>query len=362
MSMSLGLSSRLLKVRSLNRGLVYSWRLTKFYVNQFVEHGTILKGANVLVSKAQKWLKCDKVWGMPYRYVIDPLNVCNLRCPLCPTGLGTLGRKRGMMAFEDFKLLIDQITPYAFSVELYNWGEPFLHPEIFEMIQYASSQKIGVKLSSNLNRFNRDMAVKTVHSGLDLVIVSVDGATQGTYEKYRRGGNLDRVLENVRILVEEKIKAKTRTPFIILRMLVNRHNEHEIEKMRQVASEIGVDAYTIGTLFIDTTDQAQIEEWLPSDENLSYYDYSADRIENVWHCSDLWESVTINWDGGLAPCCWLHDKGHDYENAFDRPLKEIWNGEAYISSRRVFAFGGPKDGSTETICTTCKGRPQYLKD
>ena len=59
---------------------------------------------------------------------------------------------------------------------------------------------------------------------------------------------------------------------------------------------------------------------------------------------------------------WLHEKGHDYENVYDRPLKEIWNGEAYVSSRRVFAFGGPKDGPVETICTVCKGRPLYLKD
>lgn len=356
------LTTRLVRTRSFRRGLKSNWRLFRFYVDRSVKYTTPLKVVNLIAAKSQKWLKREKVWGMPFRYTIDPLNVCNLRCPLCPTGLGTLGRERGKMTPQQFYNLIDQVSPYAYTVEMYNWGEPFLHPQIFEMISYASSKRIAVRLSSNMNRFSPEMAKKAVQSGLDAVLVSVDGATQEVYEKYRRGGNLERVLENVRSLVAAKKQAGSRTPFITLRMLINKYNEDQIESMRQIADDLDVDAFTLGTTFVDTTDPKQIDEWLPKDEALSYYDYSAEKLENVWHCADLWESVTINWDGGLAPCCWLHEKGHDYENVYDRPLKEIWNGEAYVSSRRVFAFGGPKDGPIETICTVCKGRPLYLKD
>lgn len=333
-----------------------------FHLRYFIEHSTPRKIVNYTLTKAQKWSRRDQVWGMPYRYVIDPINVCNLRCPLCPTGLGILGRKRGKMCLQDYQHLIDQITPYAYLVELYNWGEPFLHPDIFEIIRYASSKRIVVKVSSNLNHFNQEMAAKTVDSGLDWLLVSIDGSSQETYEKYRKGGNLSKVLENVRLLVEEKRRKNAHSPFIVTRILVNKHNEHQIEELRQTCEQIGVDAFTVGTLFIDTTKPEQAQEWLPENEDLSYYDYSADRLENVWHCADLWESMTINWDGGLAPCCWLHDKKHDYENALSRPLKDIWNGDAYISSRRVFAIGGAKEGPSKTICTVCKGKPQYLKD
>lgn len=348
--------------RSLNRGLKNTLRVNRFWLSQFVEHSTPRKVLNAFLAKSQKYLKRDKVRGMPYRYTIDPLNVCNLRCPLCPTGLGTLGRKSGKMELEKFQGIIDQIEPYAYLAELYNWGEPFLHPQIFEMIRYASERKISVRMSSNLNRFNAEMARQTVESGLDALTVSVDGATQETYEKYRRKGNLENVLDNIRLLVEEKRRQGSSKPFIVFRMLINRYNEHEIADMRQIAEGLGVDAFNTGTTYVDTNDRAQVEEWLPTVEELSYYDYSAEKIENVWHCSDLWESVTINWDGGLAPCCWLHDQNNDLDNVFERPLKDIWNGDAYISSRRVFAFGGPKDGPVETICTVCKGRPQYLKD
>ena len=349
-------------IRSLNRGVKSTLRVNLFWVNQFLEHSTPRKAVNVFLAKTQKYLKRDRVVTMPYRYTIDPLNVCNLRCPLCPTGLGTLGRKSGKMEFEKFTSIIDQIEDYAYLAELYNWGEPYLHPQIFDMISYASERRIGVRMSSNLNRFDAEMARKTVDAGLDALTVSVDGTTQETYEKYRRKGDLENVFNNIRLLVDEKRRRKSSKPFIVLRMLINRYNEHQIEEMREIAWELGVDAFNTGTTYVDTTDKAQIAEWLPTTEELSYYDYSAEKMENVWHCSDLWESVTINWDGGLAPCCWLHDTKNDIDNVFDRPIKEIWNSDAYISSRRVFAFGGAKDGPVQTICTTCKGRPLYLKD
>ena len=230
--MDMGFQVKLWKVRSINRGLNNSWRLKFFYVNRFIEHSTPRKATNVLAAKAQKWLKRDKVWGMPYRYTIDPLNVCNLRCPLCPTGIGTLKRARGKMSLENFQNLIDQITPYAYLVELYNWSEPFLHPQIIEMIVYASTRKISVRMSANLNRFNRDMARKTLESGLDAVIVSVDGATQATYEKYRRKGNLATVLKNIQLLSK-----RNGLPKAVLLLLHCGYSSIVITKMKLVKCE-----------------------------------------------------------------------------------------------------------------------------
>jgi radical SAM protein with 4Fe4S-binding SPASM domain len=317
---------------------------------------------NLALAKAQKRLKFTRVWGMPYRYNIDPTNVCNLRCPVCPTGLGTLGRERGSMEFEDFKLIVDQIAKYAYVLELYNWGEPFLHPRIFDMIRYAHKCRISVRLSSNLNYFDCEMAEKTVASGLDRIIIAVDGSTQEVYERYRKGGDLSNVLDNVSLLVEEKKRQNSAYPFILLRTLVHRHNEHQIDEIRQIAENLDVDGFSTGGFFVDTTDPAQVEEWLPAEEAQSYYDYSADSLENVWNCSDLWESMVINWDGGVAPCCWLHRKENDFDNVFEKSVAEIWNNDAYIRSRSVFTRGGLQDGSEKTICTVCKGRPMYLKD
>jgi MoaA/NifB/PqqE/SkfB family radical SAM enzyme len=298
--------------------------------------------------------------GMPYRYNIDPINVCNLRCPLCPTGLGTLQRERGRMSFEAYQKIIDQIAPYACILDLYNWGEPFLHPQIFDMIHYADRHDIFVRLSSNLNHFDRGMAERTVTSGLHALIVSLDGATEETYQKYRRGGKLSRVVKNVEMLMETKKQTESRLPYVTLRMLINRYNEQEIEDVRQMAADLGVKLFTIGTLFVDARDKEQADEWLPQNERFSYYDYSSERLQNVWHCADLWEAMVINWDGGISPCCWIQNAEHDFDNILAKPLEDIWNNAAYISARRVFAFGSAKPGSVETICAVCQGHPEYL--
>ncbi|HID87236.1 MAG TPA: radical SAM protein [Anaerolineae bacterium] len=354
----LGLRLRIILARVRTRGL--PGKVLRFSAREFLRCSTPRKLTNFALAKVQKWLRRDRLVSMPYRYFIDPLNVCNLRCPLCPTGRGELMRPQGKMNLEDFKRLVDQIAPYAYSVQLFNWGEPFLHPHIFDMIRYASQRRISVQLSSNLNYFSEEMAEQAVASGLARLLVPVDGATEETYQKYRRGGRLEIVIRNLRLLVEAKRRAGSSTPFITLLTLVNRYNEHELGQLRQMAADLGLDSFSTCPIFVNTRDREQVEEWLPEDERLSYYDYSAEQLENVWHCADLWESCTINWDGGVAPCCWLQDPSHDFDNAFTKPLREIWNSEAYISSRRVFSFGGPRKGPEQTICTRCRGRPEYL--
>ena len=173
-------------------------------------------------------------------------------------------------------------------------------------------------------------------------------------------------MRNLRYLVDARRAANADQPFIMVRMLINRYNEGEVETLRETIMDIGPDIFVTGDLFIDTTDAAQRQEWLPLDAGNSPYVYQNDgdgqpAIENVWHCSDLWESMTINWDGGVAPCCWVHNHEHDFANALQQPIREIWNADAYVSARRVFAFGEPQTGPEDVICTTCRGRPHYLR-
>ncbi|MGD8398005.1 MAG: radical SAM protein, partial [Anaerolineae bacterium] len=238
-------------------------RIYRFHLGEFVRCSTPRKLANLIRIKAQQWLRRERVAGLPYHYFIDPINVCNLRCPLCPTGRGVLARPRGRMDLEDLKRIVDEIAPYAYRIELYNWGEPLLHPDILEMIRYARGKRIMVGLSSNLNRLDRETAQQLVTSGLSQLVVSIDGADQETYAAYRRRGQLDRVLENLGLLVEARQALGSRTPFLIWRMLVGRHNETQVEDVARLAHEMGVDSFTTGLLYVDTRDPGQVAEWLP---------------------------------------------------------------------------------------------------
>jgi MoaA/NifB/PqqE/SkfB family radical SAM enzyme len=318
---------------------------------------------------------------MPFQYFVDPINVCNLHCPLCPTGRGILARPRGRMSLSVFCEIIDQIAPYAYRIELYNWGEPLLHPEIAEMVAYAHQNRMSTGLSSNLNRLDAELAERLVRSGLSQLLVSIDGASQETYAAYRQGGSLEAVLRNVRLLADTRRALGSVTPFIATRMLVGKHNEGEIVATRRLAEQAGADSFATGTLYIDTTDEAQIEQWLPQDARYSAYRQTRQEMETVdqhaggsggetalqneWACNDLWESMVINWDGGVAPCCWLHDPQVDFGNVSQESIRQIWNGAHYASARR--AIGGrarlrpaqiPED--VPTICHRCRGHPHYM--
>jgi MoaA/NifB/PqqE/SkfB family radical SAM enzyme len=340
-------------------------RIYRFHLGEFVRCTTPRKLANLIVVKAQRRLRRERLAGLPYHYFIDPMNVCNLRCPLCPTGRGVLARPRGRMAMEDLKRIVDEIAPYAYRIELYNWGEPLLHPDILEMIRYARGKRIMVGLSSNLNRLDRATARQLVASGLSQLVVSIDGADQETYAAYRRGGQLDQVLENLALLIGERQALGSRTPFLIWRMLVGRHNEAQVEDVERLAYDMGVDSFTTGLLYVDTRDLEQVAQWLPADPAYSPYD-GEEPIENRWDCRDLWESMVINWDGGVSPCCWLHDPAHDFGNAARDGVRAVWNNPSYLSARRVIGRRGSADtlsgapDGVETICHRCQGRPDYM--
>ncbi len=335
-------------------------RIRWFHTKEFVRCTTPLKLINLGLAKVQRWLGRDRVFGLPAKYFIDPINICNLRCPLCPTGRGVLARPRGRMELELAKRVIDQIAPYAYRIELYNWGEPFLHPDIFAMIEYASQRRITVGLSSNLNYLNADLARRLVESGLSQLIVSIDGATQESYAAYRRGGKLNDVLQNLKMVVESKRALERQMPFIIWRMLIGKHNEHEVEVVRRMAYELGADGFSTGMLLVDTQDPEQVKQWLPKDPAHTCYDYSKPNLENVWDCHELWEVMVINWDGGVAPCCWLHDPQFDFGNVANQTVREIWNGPYYVSARRAIVGHTRKSSGMSTICQRCRGHPHYL--
>lgn len=329
------------------------------YVTKLAKHSTPKKLANFILAKAQRHLGVARVRSYPYHYVIEPINVCILHCPLCPSGTGTLKRPRGRMSLRGFKEIVDQIAEYAYFVDLYNWGEPFLHPQIFDMIEYASSRNISTKISSSLNYFDERMAQQTVESGLEELVISVDGADQQTYETYRVGGNLDKVLGGWKALVEAKKSSRSPLPLITVRVLLNRHNESQIADIRELARKTGADNVVVAPILVDTDKPGDVEKWLPSDQRRSYYDYASgeDRtLRKGAACPYLWQTCVISWDGGVSPCCWYDDPANDFGNVFVHPLQQIWNNAFYVSARRLFTGHPPE---RETICSRCRGRPKY---
>ena len=296
---------------------------------------------NVLRVEAQLRLGRRKVWGSAFEWEIDTTNICQLKCPLCHTGLGTIHRDKGIMHFDTYTKTIDQIKDYCVWLSLYSWGEPFLNRRIHEFVSYAHQNRIATIMSTNLNKpLTPDMAENIITSGLDVMIVSLDGVTQEVYEQYRVGGRLDRVLDNLRLIVQKKKELGHATPHLEWQFIVMQQNEHQMEEARQLATEIGVDSVIFKNVDFPhgMNDAKEAQRWLPREhpDYLREDPFVKPYQEDGRRCWRLWRSAVVNWDGGFAPCCYLTDKAEDFGEVTTSSIKEIWNNENYTTARGLF--------------------------
>jgi len=242
-------------------------------------------------------------------------------------------------------------------LHLYNWGEPLLHKNIVEMIRLAAATGARTYLSTNLNPLKPGMAEPLVRSGLHLLNASIDGTTQESYAAYRRGGDLERVLSNLR----ELVAARSRAPEVRLRIrwqfVVNRQNEGEIDRARRMAADIGLefrvhrlhvglDAYDEQTLAERTRRDA---EWLPADAGLSRYGKGRPNAL----CGHLWDRTIVNFNGSVSPCCQVFEPQHAFAERFEADFGRIWNGPAYAAARAFFASGHVTSETERLVCHRC---------
>ena len=309
----------------------------------------------VLASLAMtRVLRRPVVWGRPFMLMVEPTNLCNLRCPLCPSGNGEMSRARGKMRVEDFKRLVDATGRHVFMMMLWNQGEPYLNEGFNEMVRYAHQRGIFTFTSTN-GHFIRDddAAPAVVESGLDELIVSVDGVDQETYARYRVGGSLDVVFDGIRRVLRARAEASSRTPVVNLQFIVMRHNESQMEMAERLAEDLGVDKFLVKTAQIYTA--ADAEAFLPRDTAYVRYEQGAGaglqvKGQPARGCKVLWYSSTVNWDGRVAPCCFDKDVDFCLGQAFaDRPFDRIWWGSEYRDFRkRVLA-----DRRSIPMCCNC---------
>src|SRR5215472_9170311 len=209
---------------------------SKLTVRRFLNASKVLSSYYV-----SKWTRKPVQWGFPVSLSFEPTTSCNLRCPECPSGLRAFTRPTGMLEDGFFRQTIDQLSGHLLYLVFYFQGEPYLNPSFLDMVSYASSRGIYTATSTNAHYLNDRNARKTVESGLDRLIISIDGTTQDVYEQYRVGGRLDKVLEGARNIVKWKKELKSKKPFVFFQFLVVRPNEHQLEEIRRLAKEIGVD-------------------------------------------------------------------------------------------------------------------------
>lgn len=317
---------------------------------------------NLFLVRLELLLRTDKVIGYPTFLVLEPTNICNFRCPLCPTGQNQKGgRSKGQMSLVNFRRIIDEIGPYLYSLRLENWGEPLLGKEIFDMVTYAKSKKISTSFNTNLSLLDEGSAEKLILAGLDHIKISLDGASKESYEKYRVGGDFKEVVNNIKLLTKKRADLNRKNPFIEVQFIVMRQNENEINQMKQLCIDLGVDGLFIQRLRPGMQEELfnpdaycieKYKEWLPVDSKYSLFDYEKKvRKYKSKICNFLWTTTVINWDGSIVPCCSIYDEKYDFGNIFDDGFKNVWNGPQYRAARMLIGKG--KAVSVDVVCKFC---------
>jgi len=291
-------------------------------------------------------------WGMPYGIMIEPTTSCNLRCPECPSGKREFTRDTGMLEETLFIKTIDELYKDLLYLILYFQGEPYLNKSFFKMVKYASDKGIYVGTSTNAHYLNDENAKKTIASGLDSLIISIDGTTQESYAAYRKGGNLETVIKGVRNLVKWKKEMKSATPYLIIQFVVFKTNEHQLEEIKILSKELGVEELQLKTAEI--TDYKNGNALIPSIDKYSRYKQAKDgtwvfknKLPN--QCFRMWHSCAITWNGLIVPCCYDKDAQHTLGDLKNQTFATVWKSKTYTNFRVQIL----KSRATIDICKHC---------
>ncbi|ANH81157.1 radical SAM protein [Niabella ginsenosidivorans] len=301
-------------------------------------------------------------WGYPVSISFEPTTSCNLRCPECPSGLRAFTRPKGMLEKDFFTKTIDEIHKELLYLIFYFQGEPYLNPGFLDMVKYASGKKIYTATSTNAHYLTDEMAKRTIESGLDRLIISIDGTTQDVYQQYRVGGNINKVIEGARNIVKWKKQLNSKTPYVFFQFLVVKPNQHQIEDIKRLAKEVGVNEVRFKT--------AQVYDYredpnhlIPTINRYSRYKRNADgtyspknKIKNG--CWKMHHSNVITWDGLVVPCCFDKDATHRLGDLKNKSFKEIWKNHQYNQFRKALKSGR----AAIDICANCSEGLNVWKD
>jgi radical SAM protein with 4Fe4S-binding SPASM domain len=350
----LSLPQRAVRALLTRRLRIYSDRIPYDF-----ERLPLKKLLNACLVETSVHFKPSRPWGWPTHLMVEPSSHCNLSCTLCPVTVG-LDRPQGHMEFQTFKKLLDEIGEYIFTLLLWDWGEPFLNPAIYEMIAYAGQKGIKTISSSNGHLFAlQDKADNVIRSGLDTLIFAVDGITQATYERYRQGGKLELALDGMRTVVARKKALGSKKPLINFRFIVMRHNEHEIPQLKELARSLGVDALTLKTLnpclqdpYAAEEEAGKQEDFLPRNRQFRRFkeDGMHSRVRRTRNpCKHPWYHPDIHWNGVVCSCTFDPREKFPLGDLREKSFREIWADEPYRRLRRQFRA----DWNQVSLCREC---------
>lgn len=323
---------------------------------------------------------------LPSYVQIEPVGQCNLRCQMCPIQFRRDGPPYGppaFMPFDAFTRLVDELEGLR-ELHLQGLGEPMMHPRFFDMVAYAAGRGIRVTTNTNLTLLNERRAELCAACGLDCLHVSIDGATAATFERIRVRARFERVLANLRALLDARRRLESERPHLHMVVVAMRSNLHELPALVRLAAEWSIEEVFVQHLCHDFGESSLPAEYRPMREFVqeeTLLEEDAARIERFFgaaraeaettgvrlrlprtrmrvhppgtpgpqRCDWPWRGAYVSYQGYAMPCCMVAtpDRIH-FGNVFEQGLERIWNGAGYAEFRERLSSEEPPE-----ICRSC---------
>lgn len=283
------------------------------------------------------------VLNRPTIFCIETTSICNLKCVMCP--YKDMTRPNQMMDFEIFRKAVDEVHAYNGPIWLHHLGEPLAHPECFEQIRYAKSRGLECGISTNATLLNETRAAKLLESGLDRVILSMDGVTKETYERLREPANFEKVVGNIEAFLRRKREGGFRAPHTVVQLIYMKETEDQVQEFKRrwgpLADEVHIKMFS--------TWAEQVERITELSEAKHRYNPDHTLSDARHPCSYLWRNLVVLANGDVTPCCVDYDARMVMGNVREQTLAQIWNGERFVRTRRDHLAGRYTD-----TCATCR--------
>lgn len=323
-----------------------------FSTFKYIKHKTVLNFLKIIVSYLTSSVTRTKSLNtLPLFLSVEPADFCQLSCPQCPVGASNK-HKGHLFENKPFNSFLNQQKSSLFHLIFYFQGEPTLNKNLPEMILKAHQSKIFTSTSTNGQAINSDMARSLVESGLDKIIVSIDGATQNVYQLYRVGGKLEKATQSIVLINYWKKQLKKTSPFVELQFVVFKTNEHEIDKIKRMAKELKVNKLTFKSAQIYETEKC--DELMSTINKYARYKKNIDGSFSIKQkqpnrCFRLWSGGVLNVKGEVLPCCFDKNGEHSFGNINDSDFNFVYNNSKANKFRKSIL----QNRLQHTICRNC---------
>ncbi|MEW6600307.1 MAG: radical SAM protein [Nitrospirota bacterium] len=312
---------------------------------------SLKRKTNLLKAGFDEMLKLNQLHGMPPIIHIEPTNICNLKCPLCPTGSQTLKRSKGFMSTDTCKLVLNELGDTLMAVYFFSFGEPFMNKNLPEMIGSCTARGILTITSTNGHFFQTmDDALRIVDSGLTMMIIALDGSTQSIYQSYRIGGDIEKVKRFATLIEKAKARRNCGFPYTVARCVVTNFNKDDLPNIEKLAVDLGVNMFATKSLgCLVGTEKYEMYE--PSEKQWKRFKYArtSHRNKHALQCIFPFRQPYIFWDGTVVGCEYDHDLEMAFGRIGEQRFNDLWNSPSALALRNSIR----KNTNRPSFCSSC---------